>query len=149
MGSDAYSTFKPGGSLKFKGGESVGSSSKKKRKSKDKKAKSSSYPASSSSGLGKATDGDRNDRTSLRQIGDDDEAALQDEELMERTPSGSGKAANKMTDAERRFAEVQRRRMSDKIRKEATKSHKERVGEFNKYLENLTEHYDLPKVGPG
>jgi protein FAM32A len=28
-------------------------------------------------------------------------------------------------------------------------SHKEKVAEFNKYLENLSEHHDLPKVGPG
>jgi protein FAM32A len=29
------------------------------------------------------------------------------------------------------------------------KSHRERVAEFNTYLQNLSEHYDIPKVGPG
>ena len=31
----------------------------------------------------------------------------------------------------------------------ASKSHRDRVREFNEYLTNLTEHHDIPKVGPG
>jgi hypothetical protein len=34
----------------------------------------------------------------------------------------------------------------DKANKAAVKSHKERVAEFNEKLENLSEHYDIPKV---
>lgn len=37
----------------------------------------------------------------------------------------------------------------DKAAKQALKSHKERVAEFNEKLENMSEHYDIPKVGPG
>ncbi|CAN1825514.1 Uncharacterized protein C31G5.21 [Linum perenne] len=33
--------------------------------------------------------------------------------------------------------------------KMASKSHRDRIHEFNHYLANLTEHYDIPKVGPG
>ncbi|RKP26822.1 hypothetical protein SYNPS1DRAFT_27499 [Syncephalis pseudoplumigaleata] len=53
------------------------------------------------------------------------------------------------TPAERRFEEVQRKREEERIKKAAAKSHKEKVAEFNEYLGNLSEHYDIPKVGPG
>ncbi|POY74127.1 hypothetical protein BMF94_2939 [Rhodotorula taiwanensis] len=53
------------------------------------------------------------------------------------------------TDAERRFEEVQRKRLLEKAAKQARKSHKDRVAEFNEKLENMSEHYDVPKVGPG
>lgn len=35
----------------------------------------------------------------------------------------------------------------ERVSKAATKSHKERVAEFNNKLEHLSEHHDLPKVG--
>lgn len=34
----------------------------------------------------------------------------------------------------------------EKAAKGAAKTHKERVAEFNEKLENLSEHYDIPKV---
>lgn len=34
----------------------------------------------------------------------------------------------------------------EKAAKAAAKTHKERVAEFNEKLENLSEHYDIPKV---
>lgn len=37
----------------------------------------------------------------------------------------------------------------ERIAKAAAKSHKEKVSEFNSKLEQLSEHYDIPKVGPG
>jgi protein FAM32A len=37
----------------------------------------------------------------------------------------------------------------EKIRRSAEKSHKEKVADFNRKLEELSEHYDIPKVGPG
>lgn len=52
-----------------------------------------------------------------------------------------------MTESEKRYEEVRRKRMAEKVRKEAKKSHKDRVQEFNDYLERLSEHHDLPRVG--
>ncbi|GAA5971820.1 hypothetical protein JCM11641_001526 [Rhodosporidiobolus odoratus] len=63
--------------------------------------------------------------------------------------TSSTQVADGKTDAQRRFEEVQRKRLLDKAAKAAAKSHKERVAEFNEKLENLSEHYDIPKVGPG
>lgn len=34
-------------------------------------------------------------------------------------------------------------------RPELLKTHKERVEELNTYLSKLSEHHDMPKIGPG
>eukprot|EP00033_Pygsuia_biforma_P000726 GCRY01000849.1.p1 GENE.GCRY01000849.1~~GCRY01000849.1.p1 ORF type:complete len:126 (+),score=25.66 GCRY01000849.1:133-510(+) len=51
-----------------------------------------------------------------------------------------------LTEAERSFLEVQRKREEKEIKKLAKKSHKERVEEFNKHIASLSEHYEVPKV---
>ena len=41
------------------------------------------------------------------------------------------------------------KREKERVTKAASKSHRERVNEFNAYLQNLSEHHDIPRVGPG
>ncbi|CAN6475951.1 unnamed protein product [Victoria cruziana] len=54
-----------------------------------------------------------------------------------------------LTPAERRYIE-QRARLDTKLLvKTSGKSHRDRIQDFNQYLANLSEHYDIPKVGPG
>ncbi|KAG5519693.1 hypothetical protein PMAC_001849 [Pneumocystis sp. 'macacae'] len=53
------------------------------------------------------------------------------------------------TPTEQRFEEIWRKRMDERVQKTAAKSHRERVAEFNKKLSELSEHNDIPKVGPG
>ncbi|KAL7748451.1 hypothetical protein RI367_006144 [Sorochytrium milnesiophthora] len=53
------------------------------------------------------------------------------------------------TPAQLAFEEAQKKRQKDRISQMANKSHKEKVAAFNEYLGNLSEHYDIPKVGPG
>lgn len=53
------------------------------------------------------------------------------------------------TAAERRHDEMLAKREAETIAKLATKSHKERIKEMNDYLSKLSEHYDIPRVGPG
>ncbi|KAJ1951612.1 hypothetical protein FBU59_000017 [Linderina macrospora] len=53
------------------------------------------------------------------------------------------------TEAEKKFEQVQRNRQKERIEKLASKSHSERVREFNKKLEQAPEHNEMPKVGPG
>ena len=60
-------------------------------------------------------------------------------------PSGS----DRRTDAEKRYAERMAALEEGRLRKLAAKSHRERVADFNAYLSNLSEHHDIPKVGPG
>lgn len=50
------------------------------------------------------------------------------------------------TEAERRFMERQRKMEADRILKKASKTHKEKVEDFNRHLDSLTEHFDIPKV---
>lgn len=38
---------------------------------------------------------------------------------------------------------------SSASRPELLKTHKERVEELNTYLSKLSEHHDMPKIGPG
>lgn len=70
-----------------------------------------------------------------------------EEEVEEAEPSRSNK-----TEAERRFEEARRKRLLEKAetsRPELLKTHKERVEELNTYLSKLSEHHDMPKIGPG
>lgn len=39
--------------------------------------------------------------------------------------------------------------LKDEVRKEARKSHREKVEAFNAHLDSLTDINDLPKIGPG
>ena len=38
---------------------------------------------------------------------------------------------------------------SSATRPELLKTHKQRVEELNTYLSRLSEHHDMPKIGPG
>ncbi|KAK6613508.1 hypothetical protein H4I95_01852 [Botrytis cinerea] len=39
--------------------------------------------------------------------------------------------------------------LNDRLKREGVKTHKERVEELNRYLSTLSEHHDMPKIGPG
>ncbi|CAI5490648.1 unnamed protein product [Closterium sp. Naga37s-1] len=53
------------------------------------------------------------------------------------------------TPAERRYHEQLEKLEAERAARGASKSHRHRVEDFNKYLANLSEHHDIPKVGPG
>lgn len=53
------------------------------------------------------------------------------------------------TEAELKFEESRKKRQKANIETTALKTHRERVVEYNKYLESLSEHNDIPRVGPG
>ncbi|TFK56660.1 DUF1754-domain-containing protein [Heliocybe sulcata] len=124
--------FRPGGSLKLKGGVAEGGVVKKKKKSSKSKADKE------------------------RQLERLREARLKKEAVTSSSPAGSsrnspavGGSNDRKTEAERRFEETQKRRMAEKVARLANKTHKDRVSEFNNKLEALSEHHDIPKVGPG
>ncbi|KYR01219.1 DUF1754 family protein [Tieghemostelium lacteum] len=54
-----------------------------------------------------------------------------------------------LTDAQRKHKEKQLRKEAERISKIIGKSHKEKIEDYNKYLSSLSEHHDIPKVGPG
>lgn len=66
--------------------------------------------------------------------------------------SEEGKAASydhQLTAAERRYIEQREQIDTHRLAKTANKSHRDRIQDFNQYLANMSEHYDIPKVGPG
>ncbi|KAG5728981.1 hypothetical protein E4T56_gene15234 [Termitomyces sp. T112] len=125
--------IRPGGSLKLKCGVAEGGIVKKKKKKTKSKA-----------------DSEKNeDREKVKKL-------LFSEDKSSESPSGSGSnspapsgSSSRKTEAEKRFEEAQKRRLAERVAKLASKTHKERVSEFNTYLETLSEHHDIPKVGPG
>ncbi|CAA6670087.1 unnamed protein product [Spirodela intermedia] len=54
-----------------------------------------------------------------------------------------------LTPAERRYLEQKEKIDRRRLAMAASKSHRDRIQEFNQYLANLSERYDIPKVGPG
>ncbi|KAI0734709.1 DUF1754-domain-containing protein [Fomitopsis betulina] len=128
--------FRPGGALKLRGvaeGGIVKKKKKSKAKSRTKEKEKSAEPE-----LAKE----------LELLKKEDDKSL--------SPSGSGRnspaiatASERKTPAEKRFEEVQRKRLAERVTKLAHQTHKDRVHEFNSKLEALSEHHDIPKVGPG
>jgi len=60
--------------------------------------------------------------------------------------SSSNQKASSMTKAEKKFKERQEKDKMDRILKRASTTHRDRVEEFNRHLDSLSEHYDIPKV---
>ncbi|CAN6573767.1 unnamed protein product [Malus baccata var. baccata] len=76
-----------------------------------------------------------------------------EEEINDSHKSGEeGKAphyGDLLTPAERRYIEQRENIDNHRLAKTANKSHRDRIQDFNQYLANMSEHYDIPKVGPG
>ncbi|KAK9097524.1 hypothetical protein Sjap_023021 [Stephania japonica] len=54
-----------------------------------------------------------------------------------------------LTPVERRYIEQKEKIDAYMLAKTANKSHRDRIQDFNQYLANLSEHYDIPKVVEG
>ena len=133
--SDAYE-FRPGGSLKLKGG------GEKKKKHKSSSQKSSKQAILGDEPVAKAKPIETKEKSdSPAPSGSRHESPAG---ASSSKPSGSNKTA-----AELRFEETQRKRRLERVAKLASQTHKDRVHEFNAKLESLSEHHDIPKVGPG
>ncbi|TFL06104.1 hypothetical protein BDV98DRAFT_521231 [Pterulicium gracile] len=129
--SDAYD-FRPGGSLKLKGVKEGGVVKKKKKSSKSSSSKSG------------------NDQDRLKELLQEDLPPTSSSSGRNSPATGSSlDSQDKRTDAEKRFEETKRRRLAERVAKLAHKTHKERVQDLNNHLESLSEHHDIPKVGPG
>ncbi|KAJ7293151.1 hypothetical protein C8J57DRAFT_1111396 [Mycena rebaudengoi] len=124
--------LRPGGALKLKGVAEGGIVKKKKKKSKQK-------PESEH-------ERERVKDLLFREEAEASRNALSGSGSNSPAPGGS---SDRKTEAERRFEEVQKRRLAERVSKLANKTHKDRVSEFNAHLESLSEHHDIPKVGPG
>ncbi|KAF4984943.1 hypothetical protein FDECE_16951 [Fusarium decemcellulare] len=134
MGSDEYTAVGGGGALKLKGAKVH-----KKKKKRDK------TDLEKNLGTGKRErkdDGDDDDDNKRKKT--DDEPRDEEDEEHE----------VQKTEAEKRHEEIKKKRLlqlaeSSGSRPELLKTHKERVEELNTYLSRLSEHHDMPRIGPG
>ncbi|KAF2014968.1 DUF1754-domain-containing protein [Aaosphaeria arxii CBS 175.79] len=132
-----------GGGLKLKGGAGI---DKKKKKKKPKPTEGSTSQnltttaetTKSSSGEASKDAPTESRRTQSRSI---------TPERAEKEIRGTG--GRRKTEAEKRYDEMRRKRLDERLKREGVKTHKERVEELNKYLSGLSEHHDMPKIGPG
>ncbi|KAJ1085383.1 hypothetical protein NDU88_005516 [Pleurodeles waltl] len=67
-------------------------------------------------------------------------------ESMKREEEKKKAALDKRTPAQMAFEKMQEKRQMERILNKASKTHKQRVEDFNRHLDTLTEHYDIPKV---
>ncbi|KAI0157850.1 DUF1754-domain-containing protein [Xylariaceae sp. FL1272] len=121
-----------GGALRLKGAK-VQKAKKKKSKSKDKEK---------SAVLESTLSASKQTAKSSKQEAVDDAA------------DGSDGEAEYKTEAERRHDEANRKKIQRMLEdpalaSEIRKTHKERVEGLNTYLSKLSEHHDMPKIGPG
>lgn len=131
-----------GGSLSLKGGalktvgkkKSSDSKKSKKKKKKEKKKKREREAKEAELALAGSAGSKRG-----REIDSDDD----DDEERERFEA---EAADTRTPAERAADEIRMKRQKQDIDKWTEKSHREKINDFNNYLNSLSEHHDVPKV---
>lgn len=152
MPSDEYASA-GGGALRIKGAK-VKKHKKKKARSDLEKNLSTGEPSSSSSKKDPTAAQEDADEHAAAGGGADDDDARQREAGRGDGDEGPSHTKSRKTEAERRFEEVRRKKLlelseSAGSRPELLKTHKERVEELNTYLSKLSEHHDMPKIGPG
>ncbi|SCN73876.1 uncharacterized protein FFB20_04459 [Fusarium fujikuroi] len=129
MGSDDYAAVGGGGALRLKGAKIH-----KKKKKRDK------------TDLQKNLDtGNKDEEKRKKNSEDGEEQEPHDDE---------DKPEVQKTEAQKRHEEIKKKRLlklaeSSSSRPELLKTHKERVEELNTYLSRLSEHHDMPRIGPG
>merc|ERR1712182_37317 len=115
-----------GGKLRLKGDNDGGVSKKKKKKKKRRREK----------------------HQLLSHVAEDHEEE-QEENTAGYVIKRKDGPVDRRTKAEKRFDEILTKREVEEVTKAASKTHRERVKEFNEKLAGMSEHYDIPKVGPG
>ncbi|KAI0471134.1 hypothetical protein GGR56DRAFT_668029 [Xylariaceae sp. FL0804] len=138
MPADEYTSVGGGGALRLKGGKVEKS---KKKKKKDRKLERPVGDVATAAATSKDLDS-----TELR---DGEEPVAGSRVKAEDTDRAEYK-----TEAERRHEEAARKKMlkmleDPTLSSELRKTHKERVEGLNTYLSKLSEHHDMPKIGPG
>ncbi|KAH7092022.1 hypothetical protein FB567DRAFT_516298 [Paraphoma chrysanthemicola] len=128
-----------GGGLKLKGA----GIDKKKKKKKPKPTEDAAESSKTSTDVAKRPTADD---TTTKSPSHTPGRSLSPDAAEQRLKEAGGR---KKTEAERRHDEMRRKRLEERLKREGVKTHKEKVEELNKYLSGLSEHHDMPKIGPG
>lgn len=150
-----YTAIRSTGKLKLKG-------VKDSNISKEKKSKKPATSTPTNNATSTTTDAFPDKSIMLRTLDDEDRQITKDSHRHtaiidnKQLSPGAGvetkdpELSSRMkTESERRHDEQRRKRLEDRLKKEGVKTHKQRVEELNKYLSGLSEHHDMPKIGPG
>lgn len=136
MPGDEYSAISGGGKLKLKG-----SKVKDGRVDKTKRKKKKAEPERAVTPETRAKSTEAETEEAVERV---------DSKKLDGELSDSGeKTIVFKTEAERKHEEQRKKRLNERLRREGVKTHKERVEELNRYLSTLSEHHDMPKIGPG
>ena len=140
-----------GGKLSFKGG--VGPAVKKKSKKKSKSKSKKKADAEKVDGGVVATDAAEAPQAAAeapQAAAEAPQAAAEAPDalvlLQQHEKQQPVDAADTRTDAEKRREAHMAKYEKERAKKAASKSHRERIAEMNKYLEGLSEHHDIPKT---
>ncbi|PWI69796.1 hypothetical protein PCL_00708 [Purpureocillium lilacinum] len=153
MPSEDYAAVGGGGALRIKGAKVQ---KKKKKRDKSDLEKNLASGEDSDKALVKSTStsskAEGSKRKDKRDADDDDDNERRDKDG--HSGEEDDAPAPQKTEAERRYDEVKKKRLLEMTRAsgarpELLKTHKERVEELNTYLSKLSEHHDMPKIGPG
>jgi len=152
--SDPYIAIPSTGKLKLKGVQDSKVDKKKKKKKKNK---------TKTGGEGDAEE--FQDKSVMLRKLEEEDAQIMEEGNEEATLAGGREAKARAgvaieddnerinervkTEAEKRFDEQRRKRLEERLKREGVKTHKQRVEELNRYLSGLSEHHDMPRIGPG
>ncbi|EED21520.1 conserved hypothetical protein [Talaromyces stipitatus ATCC 10500] len=150
MPADEYSTISGGGKLKLKGVKDGRVDKTKKKKKKHHKPQEEGAAVSAgeetrAESTEAAAETGQEDVSKEVALGAQSDGRKLNEEISD---SGEKRVVYK-TEAERKYEEQRKKRLNDRLRREGVKTHKERVEELNRYLSTLSEHHDMPKIGPG
>ncbi|KAI4152325.1 MAG: hypothetical protein L6R39_001850 [Caloplaca ligustica] len=146
MAADEY-TSAAGGGLRLKGvsGSKITKHKKKRPKQpENEKRSSSANPDAKASEIDEQVQNDDGQEKGL-----EEESKIVTDDAGDRDGPEDRSQQRGKTEAELRHEERRRRRLEERLKREGTKTHKERVEEFNHYLSNLSEHHDMPRIGPG
>ncbi|SMQ45982.1 unnamed protein product [Zymoseptoria tritici ST99CH_1A5] len=138
-----------GGGLKLKGSSSGIDKKKKKKKSSSKPSESKPTTNSETKAdelEGETAEQESESQSALQKALADEEA--QDTQLAKAAAEAELRGYGK-TEAQRRHEERRKKRLDERLKKEGVLTHKERVQQLNKYLSTLSEHNDMPRIGPG
>ncbi|PHH53622.1 Uncharacterized protein C31G5.21 [Ceratocystis fimbriata CBS 114723] len=145
---DDYTAVSGGGALRLKGAKV--DKNKKKKKKRDKRLEVALERSSAASGEDDGVrDGSAKDKVDSKRrkaSGSGDEGSAHE--------SDNDEGTSFKTEAQRRFEEAKRKKFLELSKTassnpELLKTHKERVEELNHFLSKLSEHNDMPKIGPG
>ncbi|KAI1422981.1 hypothetical protein F5Y12DRAFT_563430 [Xylaria sp. FL1777] len=143
MPADDYFSAGAGGALKLKGA--------KVQKAKKKKSKSQSQ----NKDIDKSAKLKRSLPTTMSaETQSDERDGIEDAKRAAASGHESEPEPEYKTEAERRHEEAMKKKMQRMLEdpalaSEIRKTHKERVESLNTYLSKLSEHHDMPKIGPG